>query len=61
MFISVLNSNSIFQFDPYLGVVHALDASLGLVVGAECDEGKSAARVEEVRDLAILLNLSTDL
>merc|ERR1719150_1771188 len=40
-----------------LSVVHALNASLGLVVGAECDEGKSAARVEEVRDLAILLNL----
>merc|ERR1719234_2940366 len=41
----------------HLSVVHALDASLRLLIGAECDESKASARVEEVSHLTKLLHL----
>ena len=45
----------------YLCVVHALDASLCLLIGAECDESKTAAGIEEVCHLSELLHLQTNL
>ena len=44
----------------HVGVVHGRNASLGLFVGRECEEGEAPAGVVEVSHLAVLLNLSLE-
>ena len=39
-----------------LGAIHGRDASLGLLARGESEECESSTRVEEVRDLSMLLS-----
>ena len=39
-----------------LGAIHGRDASLGLLASGESEECESSTRIEEVRDLSMLLS-----